>query len=116
MGSEYRSRKFHYDVSKSRRTRKALNLNAVSHNGEERKYERKSLKELMIEARSISLRQHLIEDQDNQLQMLVDQQPQKNGFKFKKILRRYIKVLCHMIKRKKYAGYRIQIHLQKSKS
>ncbi|KAM3326259.1 hypothetical protein P3S67_001385 [Capsicum chacoense] len=105
---QFSPRKLHYDISMSKRTRKPLNVNAAS---DERKYERKSLKQLMIEVGSISLRQHLKEDEEHQLQ-----QPQErsiNGFKFKDIVR----LLCHVIKRKKkHAGYRIQLQLENSKA
>ncbi|XP_009776766.1 uncharacterized protein [Nicotiana sylvestris] len=136
MGSKVSPRKLHYDVSMSKRTRKPLNLNAISDkkpqqseeligsvekkqapSEEERKYERKSLKQL-IEVRSISLRQHFIEE-EKQLQVMVKQQPEEsmvNGLKLKKIVRCYTNVLSHMIKRKKTAGYRMKMQVHKSKS
>ncbi|OIT32669.1 hypothetical protein A4A49_37959 [Nicotiana attenuata] len=128
MGSKVSPRKLHYDVSMSKRTRKPLNLNAINPqqseeligsveskqapapSEEERKYERKSLKQL-IEVRSISLRQHFIEE-EKQLQVMVKQQPEEsmvNGLKLKKIVTCYTKVLSH-------AGCRMKMQVHKSKS
>lgn len=108
MGSEgeTKTRKAHYNMSMSRRTRKPQNLKIEPHESFEEKDDQsiisrsenqKSLKQL-IEGRC-SLAQHFFREEEKQ-QSVVVRPPEdgSEGVKLKRIVRNYAKVLSHLIK------------------
>lgn len=100
MGSEGapKTQKLHYNISMSRRTRKAQNLNNEEREGrEENAQEQKSLKQL-IEGRS-TLAQHFREEEIKEQSLVVNVKAPDDDHGLKRsMVRDYVKILSHMIK------------------